>query len=170
MIIRLGQISLSDVVPLLAEMAALLSTAQGIAVAQLNAQLAGIANVLAAINVAPPALGATIEAALATVASLQAALAISGPTVTLQADALLALTAELEAQLAILTTSLPIPNAMVSAYVYDGNSGSIGAELQSELIASMPGASPSDRTRALILATTSSAAWEAVASVFKVTP
>jgi hypothetical protein len=167
MIIRLGQISLSDVVPLLADMAALLSTAQGIAVAQLTAQLAGIANVLGAITVAPPALGATISAALATVASLQAA--ISGPTVTLQATALLALKAELEAQLAILTTSLPIPNATISAYVYDGNSGSIGAELQSEIIASMPGSSPSDRTRALILATTSSAAWEALAGVFKVT-
>ncbi len=168
MITRIGEISLSDVIPLLAEMAALLSTAQGLAVAQLQGQLAGLANVLGAITVAPPQLGATITAALATVLALQAA--ISGPTVTLQASALLALKAELELQLALLTVSLPIPNASVSAYLYDGNSGSIGVELQSEINASLPGAGPGDRTRAIILATTTNAAWEALSQVFRVTP
>ena len=168
MITRIGELSLSDVVPLLAEMSALLSTAQGIAVASLQGQLSGIANVLGAITVAPPSLGATITAALATVASLQAA--ISGPTVTLQATALLALQAELEAQLALLTVSLPIPNASVSAYVFDGHSSAIGAELQSEINGTLPGVSPGDRTRALILATTTSAAWEAMAQVFRVVP
>lgn len=165
MILRLGELSLSAVVPMLADMAALLSTAQGIAVPQLNAQLTGLGNILGAITVAPPALGATITAALATVASLQAA--ISGPTVTLQAAAIASLIAELNVSLGLLTVSITIPNAVVSAYVYEGPSSQIGAELQSEILASLPGA-PS-QTYALILATTSRSAWIAVGGVFQVT-
>jgi len=164
-ILRLGELSLSAVVPMLADMAALLSTAQGIAVPQLNAQLAGLANILGAITVAPPALGATITAALATVASLQAA--ISGPTVTLQATAIAALIAELNASLALLTVSISIPTAVVSAYAYTGPSSQIGVELQSEILASLPGAP--GQTYALILSTTSSAAWASMGTVFKVT-
>jgi hypothetical protein len=164
MITRLGELSLSDVVPLLAEMAAALSAAQGIAVPEITAKLAGLANILGAITVAPPALGATITAALATVASLQAA--ISGPTVTLQAAAIASLIAELNVSLGLLTVSIGIPDATVSAYVYEGASGSIGAELQSEINASLPGAPAA--MHALIIATTSSPAWIAVGGVFRV--
>lgn len=164
MISRLGELSLSAVVPMLADMAALLSTAQGIAVPQLNAQLAGLANILGAITVAPPQLGATIEAAIATVASLQAA--VSGPTVTLQASAIAALIAELNVSLGLLTVSISIPDAVVSAYVYEGPSSQIGVELQSEISASLPGAP--NQTYALILATTSRPAWIAMAGVFEV--
>lgn len=164
-VVRIGELSLSAAVPMLASMASLLSTSQGIAIPQLNAQLAGLANVLAAINVAPPALGATITAALATVASLQAA--ISGPTITLQATAIAVLIAELNASLALLTVSITIPDAVVSAYVYTGPSSQIGAEVQSEILASLPGAP--GQTYALILATTSSTAWASMGTVFKVT-
>jgi hypothetical protein len=162
MITRLGEMSLSDVLPLLREMQAALASAQGIAISQLEAQLAGIGNVLAAITVAPPALGATITAALETVAQLQAA--VSGPTVTLQANALLALQAQLEAQLEALTISIAIPDANVSAYLYTGAKSSIGAELQAAIDADLPG---SGTTYALILATTSQPAWVAVGEVFR---
>lgn len=165
-ILRLGELSLSAVVPMLADMAALLSTAQGIAVPQLNAQLEGLGNILGAITVAPPALGATIEAALATVASLQAA--VSGPTVTLEAAAIASLIAELNVSLGLLTVSITIPDAVVSAYVYEGSSSQIGAELQSEISGSLPGAP--GQTYALILATTVRTAWTAMGQVFRVVP
>lgn len=160
----LGQVSLSDVCPLLAEALAALTGAQLMARAELEGKLAGLANVLAAITVAPPSLGATIEAAIATVASLQ--LAISGPTVTLQADAIVGLIADLNASLALL---IPIasPTASVGVYVYDGPSTSMGAEVQSAISGSLPGVGAGDRTRALILATTDGAAWEALATMMR---
>lgn len=168
MITRLGELELSVAVPMLAQMQSALGAAQGIAIPQLQAQLAGLGNVLGAITVAPPALGATITAALATVASLQAA--IGGPTVTLQLPAIQGLILELTASLGILTASLSltIPSATVSAYVFDGASSNLGSELQSEINASLPGAG--GHANALIIATTSPTAWTAMAQVFKVTP
>ncbi len=165
MITRLGELSLSDVVPLLSLMHASLSTAVGIALPELQGKLAGLANVLAAITVAPPALGATITAALKTVASLQ--LAVSGPTVTLQGAAIVALMAELNVSLGLLTGALglSIPSAVVSAYVYDGPSGQIGVELQSAINGSLPGAP--GHSNALILATTEAAVWGVMGQVFR---
>jgi hypothetical protein len=164
MITRLGELSLLDVVPLLAELQAALAGAQAFAVPELQAKLAGLANVLAAITIAPPALGATITAALSTVASLQAS--IGGPTVTLQATAIASLIATLELQLAALTLTISVPNPSVSAYVYEGESGSIGVELQGAVNADLPGA-PGAMT-ALILATTSPSAWDSMGVVFAV--
>jgi hypothetical protein len=164
MIVRLGELSLSDVVPLLADMQAALTLAQGFAVPELEAKLAGLANVLAAITVAPPSLGATITAALSTVASLQAS--ISGPTATLQVSAIATLIAQLELQLAALTVSISIPGASVSAYVYDGPSADIGVELQGAINIDLPGAPA--HMNALILATASRTAWIAMGRVFEV--
>lgn len=165
MITRLGQLSLASVVPLLAAMQAGLGVATGLAIPELQGKLGGLANVLAAITIAPPALGATITAALATVASLQAA--ISGPTVTLQAAAITSLIAELGVSLASLTAvaALAIPGGNLSAYVYDGPSGQIGTELQSAITGDLPGVPA--HTNALILATTDSTAWAAAKLVFK---
>jgi hypothetical protein len=167
MIIRLGELSLSAVVPLLAAFEAALVASLGIATPELNGKLAGLLNVLAAITIAPPELGATITAAIAVVANLQAA--ISGPTITLQATAIASLIAELNIQLGILTAAaaLAIPSGVLSAYVYDGPSGQIGTELQSEITSSLPGAPA--HTSALILATTDSAAWVAAGLVFRIT-
>lgn len=163
-ITKIGELTLAQVVPLLATFSDALTFAQGIAVGELEAKLAGLGNVLAAITVAPPALGATIEAAIGTVASLQAA--VGGPTVTLQATAIAALIADLNASLATLTASVSIPSATVSAYVYDGPSANIGAELQAAM-SSLPGSGPGDHANALILATTSSAAWTTMGRVFR---
>jgi hypothetical protein len=165
MITRLGEVSLSSVVPLLAEYQVALTFSGNLGVTELSAKLEGLANVLGAITVAPPSLGATITAALETVASLQAA--IGGPTVTLQASAIVALIAELEVQVAALTAALDlaIPDATISAYVYEGPSGSIGVELQSEINGSLPGAGGT--AYALILATSSAAAWVQMGLVFR---
>jgi hypothetical protein len=164
MITRLGELSLNAAVPLLAQFSVALSDANGIAIPQLRAQLAGLGNVLAAISVAPPALGATITAALATVASLQAA--IGGPTVTLQIGAIQAQITLLNASLGRLVASanLAIPSATVSVYVFDGLSSDLGLELQSAINGSLPGAG--GHANALILATTSAPAWASVQLVF----
>jgi hypothetical protein len=166
MITRLGEISLSAAVPLLAEFQAALSLSSSIALPDLNAKIAGLGAVLAAITVAPPDLTGTIAAALETIAALEAA--IGGPTVTLQITAIVALLADLNASLGTLTAglALSIPSAVLSAYVYSGPSALIGIELQSEINASLPGVG--GHADALILATADSAAWAAAGVVFRV--
>ncbi len=143
-VIRIGELSLSSAIPILATFQASLTASVGIGLPEIQGKLAGLANVLLAITVAPPALGATITAAITTVASLQAA--ISG---------------ELNLQLGTLTVAagLSIPSATLSAYVYDGSVGNFGVEVGSELSASLPG--PPGHCNALIFATTDSAQWAA---------
>jgi hypothetical protein len=163
-ITHLGELSLSAAVPLLSQFSAALTLANGFALPELDVKLAGLGNVLAAITVAPPALGATITAAQAVVASLQAA--VSGPTVTLQAAAIAALIADLTTLLGTLTASasLSIPSGTLSAYVFDGPSGNLGAELQGAVNGTLPGAPA--HANALILVTTSPADWAAAELVF----
>jgi hypothetical protein len=165
-ITRLGEVSLAAAVPLLATFKAALLGATGFAIPQLELQLLGLANVLAAITVAPPSLGATIVAAQQTVLQLQAA--ISGPTVTLQLPAIIAKVSELTASLGALVASaaLDIPSGTVTAYVFDGASGVIGGELQAEVNATLPGAP--GHANALILVTTSPGDWAACGEVFAV--
>ena len=164
MITRLGELSLASAVPLLATFQAGLGASTGFALPQLQAQLIGLGNVLAAISVAPPSLGATITAAMETVAQLTAA--IGGPTVTLQLPAITAKISELTLSLGTITAgaALSIPSGVVTVYVFDGASGVIGGELQAEVNASLPGAPA--HANALILMTTSGADWSACAEVF----
>lgn len=161
----LGELSLSDAVPLLATFNASLQVAIGAALPDLQAKLAGLANVLAAITVSPPDLTGTITAAIATVANLQAA--ISGPTVTLEAAAIAALIVELTATLGTLTAAaaLSIPSGALSAYVYTGPTAQLGAEVQAAVDATLPGAG--GQTYALVLVTTSAPAWASAGLVFK---
>lgn len=166
MITRIGEVALSDVVPLLQTMLTALNGARAFAVPELQGKLAGLANILAAITVAPPSIGATIQGAIATVASLQAS--ISAPVVTLHAAAIVALLASLNLQLAALTVTISVPDAVVSAYVYDGPSLAVGGELQSAISGTLPGVGIGDHMNALILATTSRPAWVAVGQMFRV--
>lgn len=161
----LGELSLTAAVPLLAAFNASLQVAIGFGIPELTAKLDGLGGILAAITVAPPDLAGTIDAAIETVASLQ--LAIGGPTVTLEAAAIVALIAELNVQLELLTAAaaLSIPSANLSAYVYEGPTGQLGAEVQAVINGDLPGAPA--HTYALILATTSSAAWASAGLVFK---
>lgn len=165
---RIGDLSLAEAVPLLAAMASSLSVAVGFAQPELEAKLAGLGQVLAAIQVAPPDLEGTIEAAIAVVGQLEAA--VSGPTVSLEIAAIVALIAELNVSLGqiALAAALEIPSGTLSAYVFDGPTANFGAEMQTALNATLPGAPAS--THALVLATTSAPAWVAASAVFKVTP
>jgi len=164
MITRLGEVSLSDVCPLLKEALVALDGAQAFAIPELQAKIFGLGNVLAAITIAPPAIGATITAALATVASLQATITVPG--ITVEASAIASLLASLNLQLQALTVSISAPSANVSAYVFDGDSSVIGSELQAAITGDLPGAP--GQAYALILATTSRPAWISLGSVLKV--
>lgn len=161
----LGELSLSAAVPLLAAFNASLQVAVGFSIPELQAKLAGLGQILVALTVAPPDLTGTINAAIATVATLQAS--ISGPTVTLEAAAIVALIASLNVQLELLTAAaeLSIPSANLSAYVYEGPTGQLGAEVQAVINSDLPGAPA--QTYALILVTTSAAAWASAGLVFK---
>jgi|GEM_PF-4258399 len=162
---RLGELSIGAAVPLLATFHASLQAAIGFALPELQAKLAGLAQVSAALTIAPPDLTGTISAALATVASLQAA--VSGPTVTLEITAIASLIAELGVQLATIeaAAALSIPSASLSLYAFEGPTGSFGAELQTALNEDLPGA-PAN-TFALVLATTVAASWAAAQAVFR---
>lgn len=162
---RIGEVSLTSIVPLLADFEAALALSLGIATPELEAKLAGLANVLLSITVAPPQLGATITAALATIASLQAS--IGGPVVTLQAAAIAELIVELSTSLAQLTAAaaLSVPNATLSLYVFEGDAAVFGSELQSAIDTTLPG--PRTNCRAIVIATTDTAAWAAAQLVFR---
>ncbi len=162
---RIGERSISDLVPLLAEAQVQITASVGVGQPEITGKLAGLAGVLAAITVSPPDLSGTITAALAVVAQLQAA--IGGPTVTLEAAAIAALIAELEVSLGVLAVaaSFSIPTANLSAYVFEGPTGNFGVELQAALNADLPGAPA--QTFALVLATTSAAAWGQAELVFR---
>jgi len=157
-ITNLGELSLVAAVPMLATFKTSLDAVTAISLPDLQSQLDGLGNVLAAITVAPPELDDTIAAALATVAQLQAA--ISGPVVTLQAEAILAKLGDLSVSIGTLTAAaaLAIPGGTVSAYVFDGASSVIGVELQ----AAINGSIPPGHANAVILVATSPADWAAL--------
>lgn len=164
-ITRIGEISLTAAVPLLSEFQAALSVAQGLATAELQGKLSGLAGLLAAITISPPDLSANLTAAIDTVASIQAQIALpSPPTATVQVGLIAALIAELEGQLSLLTASIPIPTASINMYAYQGAKSSIGTELQGVINTDFPSAGTS---RALILVASTDAAWEALSQVFR---
>lgn len=165
-VVYLGELSISAAVPLLQQFSVGFAQANGFALPELNAQLLGLNNVLAAITVSPPALPETILAAQQTVLSLQAA--IGGPTVTLQPAVIVAQIAALTAILNSLTAlagALIIPSATISAYVFDGLTPQLGADLQAAINTTLPGAG--GHANALVLATTSPSAWTAMQAVFQ---
>lgn len=163
-IATVGVLSFADIVPLLLTFKAGIDASTGIAIPEISAKIAGLNGILGALTVAPPDLAGTIDAAIQTVTQLQAA--IGGPTVTLEIGAITAQLAELSAQLGTLTAAadLTIPAGSLAVYVYDGPSGSLGAELQAAVNASLPGAP--GHANALILVTTSPADWAAADEVF----
>lgn len=165
MITTLGELTFEQQIPLLAAFKSGLDVSVGVSIPDIEAKLAGLNQVLLSITVAPPDLSGTIDAALQTVTQLQAA--IGGPSVTLEAEAIATAIAELEAQLDLIMSAsgLTIPSGALSVYVYDGSSSTIGAELQSAVNASLPGAP--GHANALILVTTSPADWSAASEVFK---
>ena len=104
-------------------------------------------------GLSPPSIGAQIAIIAALVATLEAAV--------------LAVSAELDVVLDLQTL---LGTGGVFAYAYAGQADALGAALTTELASGFPGGSGADATNALILATSTSATWEAMSSLFKMTP
>lgn len=77
----------------------------------------------------------------------------------------------INAQLAILTgLQGPLATAGLHGYAFDGLTATLGPELGNELVDGVPGGSPVDHANAVVFVTTSPAAWDAMAAIFKVAP
>jgi hypothetical protein len=144
-----------------------------------------IPGAIAALNLAVPQLQAQIDALLAFkpgainfAADLQVAgqiltninagiaIGITPPSIQAQISMVLALLAPLQANLAAIAAFQALLGASVFAYGYDGATNQFGNEMNTELTHGFPGHSPTERTHALVLGTTTDAAYTAMAGVF----
>lgn len=145
----------------------------------LTAALSGQADLQAKVDALAsfsPSLGdfnADLTVALQVVADLQAviALGLTPPSLSAQltivADALAAVQAQLQV---ILDFQTLCAEAGLFVYHYSGQVDGLGTALDSEVSGGFPGGSGSDDCDALILGTTTGATWDAMSSVFQVTP
>lgn len=125
---------------------------------------------------APISFEAQLVVAVQTLAGVQAAmlaaltLGFQPPSIDLQIALILAQIAELTASLSIIATFGGwMATAGVHLYTFDGTAENLGNELAAETEFGLPGGGPTDHVNALILATSSGAAWAAMSSVFQVT-
>lgn len=161
----IGEMSIARAIPLLATYDAGLSLAVGLALPEIEAQIAALVSISAALTVQPPSLAATAAGVASVAASISAdpgAIVVTG-----QVAAIASALAGLRASLASLqaAAAVSIPSATVSLYAYEGPTSAMGAELGSAVSATLPG---TGTARALCMATTSSAAWAALAATAEV--
>src|SRR5690606_11162615 len=169
----LGSKSLGECVPVAVQAQASLDAQLSAQLPEIQAKLEGFGTVLMSLTVSPPDVQGSIDAALQTVASLQASLSVSGPSVTLQIDTITQAVAELQVQLAQVQAQLALSAQLGASFgasgihllAYDGRLGSFGNELQGAL---SPVGDSNNRAQALVLVTTSSAAWSAMSTIFGV--
>lgn len=142
----------------------------------IQAALPDLQNRIAAMASFAPTTGsfaASLAAANATVQAIQSAISLGITLPDMDAQFALAL-AEIAALQAALGVALAFSEALlaggVHVYHYHGESGDMGGEFATELSGGLPGGAPTDDTHAIVLATTSPAAWSAMSSVFQVTP
>jgi hypothetical protein len=130
------------------------------------------ATAIASAMLTPPAISfaANIQVALAAIASMQAAVAlgISPPSLSAQVEIMAAALAELQVSLNVL---LGLSNALgvagVHLYQYSGPADQLGSEFHAALSGGFPDGAPSDHADALLVATSSPAAWAAIATMMK---
>ena len=60
--------------------------------------------------------------------------------------------------------------AGIHSYAFAGAVNAFGGELSAALAGGVPGGTPAEASNAIVLLTTVSATWDAMAQVFKVTP
>ncbi len=135
---------------------------------------------LASFAPTPPNIAADIALAQKIIESLQAALTlgITPPNISAQIEivaaqllALKAAVAAIDAQLSIIANlSNVLSTAGLHAYAYSGQANQLGTQFTTELAGGFPGGTPTDPTNALVLATTLSGTWAAMAQFFKTTP
>lgn len=118
-------------------------------------------------------ISAQLELAAQITASLNAALEIglTPPTIQAQLAIVLSVIALLKLELQIfLDLFALLANAGVNVYHYNGQVGSFGAGMTTELAAGFPGGAPTDLCDILVLGTQLSATWSAMSVIFKVAP
>ena len=125
-------------------------------------------------------LGAQLQLANQLVSNVQTSisLGIAPPSIAAQIAGIAALVAAMLAQLSGVQAQLDLvldfqgllAAAGIHAYAFSGTTGALGGELATELASGTPGGSPSDPANAVVLVTTSPAAWAALSQIAKVSP
>jgi hypothetical protein len=152
-------------------------------IAGINGALPDIEARIAALEAFAPLpvdFGAQLLLAQQTVISIQSALTLGLPVpsiddqialVAAQLAALLATANAVHAQLSIVTGIKSLLEASGAfAYSVTNTVGGVGSDLSSVLAGGVPGGSPGDACHALLLLAVSPATWDAMSSLFKVTP
>jgi hypothetical protein len=160
----LGTLSLGALTPISVTAGANLSVV-------LNADLALLAQLNAAIGITWPGISANITALISLIGQLNAAisLGLTLPSVNFMADVI----ADLEASLAIpLSFSLLLGGgAGIFAYAWDGPGRDFGAAVQSELAGNWrDGTSSNAHANAVVLATTTPSVWDNLVEFFGAVP
>jgi hypothetical protein len=159
----LGSLTIGECMPVVAGMQVAL-------LADLQAQLAGQAALIAAIGLNPGSftIAASLDFAIALVTAIEAqiALGIELPSISVQLAAAVAAAAALQVQVDALL-ALEFGTAGVHLYAFDGAANQLGGELSTALAGGFPGGAPTDHTNALVLATTVPAAWAALGKILK---
>lgn len=150
-----GAVTLGGALPTALTAQAGLVAAVNTSLPEVQARVAGLLNVQAALVVSPPDLTGTIAAVAQVAAMLQAA--ISGPTVTLQVAAIAVILAELEVILGLLQAQLAFAAALgatlgtagIHMLSYVGSADQAGPQLSALL--PPPGVAPTDQVGGVLL-------------------
>ncbi len=160
---ELGEVTLGDVLPGLAVARAALQLTGGIALAEVQAKLAGLINVQAALTL-PPLPGAAIIGAAQVLLALEANIGLAAPT--LQLAGTVALVAQLNLLLGQIRAQLALDFGLniggIAAYSYEGTADALGSSLASVTSAGLPGGGPSDQCYAVVLAASTPTARAAI--------
>jgi hypothetical protein len=128
------------------------------------------AKIAALVAFKPPSISfeADLEMALAMVANLKTMirLGIKPPSIEAQIQIMLSLLAALQANLAAIAAFKAVLSAKAFVYGFEGPTSAFGTELQNEIGSGFPGFPASEQTHALVLGTTTQAAYSAMAKVF----
>jgi hypothetical protein len=173
MITPLGSVSIGVAVPAAVDLSAGLLTTANIALPNVNGQIAAMADFTPVVAVPFPDLLALAEQVVANVqAAIDAIPPI--PVVSLSAQVALAasILANFNAQAAAIDAQLTLQATIagflatggVAAYAFDGPQDTLGSELATAL------GPATTHANAIVLVTTSGAAWTAMQGVFKTTP
>lgn len=151
----LGTFSTAQLVPLVSD------TLTGL-IAELQTQVTALGSIAIEVNPGGFAAQAALVASIAGAIEAAVAAGVTFPTVSLQAEAVLSLEVKLEALLAFQRL---MAAGGIHALRYSGRADDLASELAG-VMTDLPGVQPSDRTEALVLAATTSAAIAALAGAF----
>jgi|WetSurMetagenome_2_1015567.scaffolds.fasta_scaffold67380_2 hypothetical protein len=169
-----GSVSLGQCVPTALTAWAQLTAALNLALPQLQAKLAGLLRVQAALSIRIPSLDALIKAVTNVVVQLQALLAAPLPSVGLSLEATAALVAQITVDLGNITAQLGFAAQLalvlgtpgIEAYIFDGTAGEFPAAVTPEFASGLRiGGGPNLPIYAVLLVATDGGAKAAMQKV-----